>query len=150
MRRRSGNPPPPRGFALVLVLALAASIGLLTAGSLQETLFGEALAGSRLLHLRAWLLADSGMAEAMHELTNAALPRDFTRELRPIAGSAESAVVSVRQVATGVPPAGFSLGRFAAHYFIIESTGRSARGTRAVQVQGVTRVMPQVTPAAAP
>jgi hypothetical protein len=140
----------PRGFALVLVLALAASIALLSAGSLQEALFGETLAGVRLLHLRAALLADRGVDEAMQQLAAAALPADFSRELRPLTGSAESVVVTVRQLGTSLPPAGFSFGRFATHHLAIESTGRSTRGTQALQVQGVTRVMPISGPEDAP
>jgi hypothetical protein len=139
-----------RGFALVLVLMLVAMVGVLSAGSLQEALFGEVLASTRLFHQRATLMADAGVANATRRLGTLAPSPDFVRELRPLPGSAESVVVSLRHVARAGVVAGFSIGRFEQHSYVIESTGRGPGGTTARQVQGIDRVLPAEPPVVAP
>jgi hypothetical protein len=131
-----------RGFALVLVLGLVAIVGVLSAGSLQEALFGQALAVARQLQQRAASLADIGMAGALTQLAAAAAPADYTRELQPLPTPSDSVVVTQRTLGSSALPAGYSSGRFIARHYEIQAQGRSARGTRALQVQGVRRVLP--------
>lgn len=110
--------------------------------ALHEALFGEQLAGSRLLHQRAQALSDFGIEDGLSRLATQAQPGDISYALRPMSGSAESVEVRLRHTGAGSLPAGFSGGQFALHRFEIESTGFSSRGIRAKQVQGVARVMP--------
>lgn len=132
----------PHGFALPAVLALLAVVGLYTAATLQDALFGTVLSGTRVAQQRAFVLAELGVEQALRDMAGAAASADFTRELRPPDGEGRI-TVALRNTGTGVLPTGFSAGRFMARHFEIESTGQAARGARALQVQGVVRVLPQ-------
>ncbi len=140
--------PRAEGFALLAVLVLLAVVGLYTAATLQDTLFGTQLAGTRVLQQRAFSLADLGIEDTLQDLHGATLPADFTRELHPLAGSTDSVDVVFRNGGADALPTGFSAGRFIAHRFEIQSTGHAARGTQSVQVQGVVRIMPLTAPVA--
>lgn len=120
-------------------------MSVLSVAALHDALFGEQLAGSRLLHLRAQLLAEFGIEDGFTRLAAQVLPQDGSYALRPMPGSGESVEVRMRHVGTGRLPAGFSSGLFALHRFEIESTGFTSRGIRAKQVQGVLRVLPEVS-----
>ncbi len=134
--------PPAEGFALLAVLGLLAVVGLYTAATLQDALFGTVLASTRVFQQRAFLLADLGIQSALDELADATPPSDYTRELHPLPGSDDSVTVVLRSGTDDALPAGFSAGRFIARRFEIESTGHSTRNARAVQVQGVVRLLP--------
>lgn len=136
--------PPAEGFAVLAVLALLAVVGLYTAATLQGALFGTVLANSRVAQQRAFLLADLGIEAALAEIDGAVPPPGYTRELRPLPGAHNSVTVVLRS-RDDLLPAGYSAGRFIARRIEIESTGRSARGARAIQVQGVVRVLPVAT-----
>jgi hypothetical protein len=143
MRRRT------EGFALLAVLALLAVVGLYTAATLQDALFGTVLAHTRVAQQRAFLLADLGIQSALEEIGSASPPGDYTRELRPLPG-AQNAVTVVLRSSDDALPAGYSAAHFIMRRFEIESTGRSSRGARAVQVQGVLRVLPAAAPTEEP
>jgi hypothetical protein len=134
------------GFATATVLGLLAVVGLLSAGALHDALFGEQLAGSRLLHQRAMALADFGTADGLARISGMPAPESRSYALRPLPSSTDSVEVALRHVGPGPIPDGFSAGRFVLHRFEIESTGHTARGIRAVQVQGAVRMMPDVPP----
>jgi hypothetical protein len=140
---------PAEGFALLAVLALLAVVGLYTAATLQDALFGTVLANTRVAQQRAFLLADLGIQGALEEIAAATPPADYSRELRPLPGAQNSVTVVLRSSDESLP-AGFSAGRFIARRFEIESTGHSTRGARAVQVQGVVRLLPIATPTEEP
>lgn len=140
--RRAAERAGAGGFALVLVLGLVAIVAVLGAGSLHEALFGQALANTRLAQQRAASLADIGIATATARLAEQPAPADYTRELRPLPGAPDSVVVAQRSLGASQVAAGYSAGRFLAHRYEIEAQGRSIRGTRAVQVQGVVRLLP--------
>src|SRR5262245_59841843 len=72
------------GFAWLAVLALLAVIGLYTAATLQDVLFGTVLSGARDSQQRAFLLAELGIEAALRDVAAAVPPADFTRELRPL------------------------------------------------------------------
>lgn len=137
-----------QGFALLAVLALVAVIGLYAAATLQDALFGTVLAGTRVAQQRAFVLAELGIAAALADLNGAAITADITRELPAPDGEGRISVV-LRSTGAAALPAGFSAGLFVAHHFEIQSTGQAARGARAVQVQGVVRVLPQAAATAA-
>lgn len=139
-----------QGFALVLVLGLVAIVGVLAAGSLHEALFGQALAGARQLQQRATSLADIGLSTALAQLSAQPAPADYTRQLQPVAGATDSVVVTQRGLGASPLAAGFSGGRFIARHYEIQVLGRSARGTRAVQTQGVQRILPLAAPQPVP
>jgi hypothetical protein len=133
---------PQGGFASATVLGLLAIMSVLGVAALHDALFGEQLAGSRLLHLRAQSLAGFGIEDGFTRLKMQSQPEDSSYALRPMPGSGESVEVSLRHVGVGNLPAGFSSGEFALHRFEIESTGFTSRGIRSKQVQGVARVLP--------
>jgi hypothetical protein len=140
---QSGKPVSRnRGLALVLVLALAAIVGVLSTAALQQALFSEALASSRLLHLRAALLSDAGVDQAIAMLAAAPEVGETTREIRPLPGNSDSALIRLRRLGPAQVPAGMSLGPglFSAQGYAIESQGRGPRGTSAMQTQGITRI----------
>jgi Tfp pilus assembly protein PilX len=130
------------GFALLAVLALLAVVGLYTAATLQDVLFGSVLAGTRVSQQRAFVLAELGVQNAEQELSGTTPPADFTRELHPLAEPQTSVTVAVRSDGDEAVPVGYSSGRFLARRFEIESTGHAARGARFAQVQGVVRMVP--------
>lgn len=142
MCRRPEGTARQRGFALALVLGLVAIAAVLAAGSLHEALFGEALASTRQLQQRAASLADIGMTRALDELGATPPPADYTRQLQPVSNATDSVVVTQRSVGTSPVAAGYSSGKFAARHYEIEVLGRSGRGTRALRVQGVQRIVP--------
>jgi hypothetical protein len=138
------------GFATLAVLALLAVVGLYTAATLQDALFGTVLAGTRVSQQRAFVLAEIGIQDAMRDLASATPPADFTRQLRPLPDGEGEVTVVLRNTGTASLPAGFSAGRFVMQHYEIESTGRAARGARAVQVQGMARVLPLAAAQATP
>lgn len=125
-----------------MVLGLVAVIGLLSASALHDALFGEQLAGSRLLHQRATALAEFGVEDGLRRLSATPPPQLQSYALQPLPGTTESTSVQLRHLGSSAMPAGFSAARFALHHFQIESTGQVARGIRMTQVQGVARVLP--------
>jgi Tfp pilus assembly protein PilX len=136
--------PEQRGFATPVALVLVAVTGLLSLGALHDALFGEQLAGSRLLHQRAAALSDLGIRDAMIRLGHATGIEEEQAYAPPDLPSPRDAVeVRIRHLHDSALPSGFSAARFQAHQFEIESTGHVARGIRMTQVQGVVRVMPQ-------
>lgn len=152
MRRAEQQPARARrwstGFATVTVLGIVAVIALLSIGALHDALFGEQLAGSRLLHQRATALAAIGLNDAMARIGAMPAPGSLAYVLHPSPDSPERISVQVRHLATRALPAGFSNGAFQTHHFEIESTAYVARGIRMTQVQGVMRVLPVVATAA--
>lgn len=141
--------PRAEGFALLAVLALLAVVGLYTAATLQDALFGTVLAGARVSQQRAFLLAELGIQDAMRDIAGPTPVADFTRQLQPLPDEGD-VTVTLRNTGAATLPAGFSAGRFVVHYFEIESTGHAARGALAVQVQGGARVLPQAAAPAVP
>lgn len=150
MRRRRKTARHRRGFALVLVLGLVAIASVLAAGSLQEALFGEALAVTRQLQQRAASLADIGLSAALAQLGAPTPPADYTRELSPLPATGDRVLISQRSLGSVSVTAGYSSGRFIARHYQLEALGRSARGSRALQTQGLQRVLPAAEPASAP
>ncbi len=130
------------GFAVLVVLALLAVIGLYTAATLHDALFGRVLASTRVFQQRAFALSDLGIERAVQDLAGNAAPADYTRELHPIAGSNDNATIELRATGADALPAGFSSGRFISRRYEISSTGTAPRGARSVQVQGVIRIWP--------
>lgn len=129
------------GFATATVLGLLAVIGVLGASALHDALFGEQLAGSRLLHQRAAALAQLGVADGLARVGALESPSGLDYVLEPLPGSNDSVNVIVRHRGSSALPQGFSTGRFALHHFEVESTGLTARGTRMTHTQGATRIM---------
>lgn len=135
--------PAPSGFATATVLGLVAVIGLLSVGAMHDALFGEQLAGSRQLHLRAASLAEIGVQRGLAFLDpSQPLGMDQNLAFTGLSSPADNANVTLRHLGESPFPPGQSAGRLVAHYFEIESTGYSARGTRATQLQGATRLLP--------
>lgn len=136
--------PKQHGFATPVALALVAVTGVLSIGALHDALFGEQLAGSRLLHQRAAALAELGIRDAMVRLGGApAIDGEMAYAPRGLPSEVDSVEVRIRHLHTSAMASGFSASRFAIHHFEVESTGHVARGIRMTQVQGVVWVIPQ-------
>jgi Tfp pilus assembly protein PilX len=131
---------PARGFALVIMLAFAAITAMLAAAAMQEALFGQTLAGSRQLHLRATLLAQRGLEEGFWALRTGSMAPGATRELQPLPLPDHSVLLTLRELGQTAPPPGYSLDHFTGRAVAIESTGRAPRGAVARFAQGVTQV----------
>jgi type II secretory pathway component PulK len=134
------------GFATATVLGILAIVALLCTAALHDALFGQQLATSRTLHQRAAALADLGIEDAIARLTALPSPQgqSYTLQSPP---PTDSTSVTLRHLGGGTLPAGFSSAAMVAHRFEIESTGRTARGVHATQVQGVLRMFPATPPA---
>src|SRR5688500_14461594 len=142
MRRIEGRRAARRaGFATATVLGVLAIVALLCTAALHDALFGQQLATSRTLHQRAAALADRGIEDALARLAALPLPQEERYALGSPAAT-DSTTVTLRHLGRGALPAGFSSAALVAHRFEIESTGRTARGIHATQVQGVLRVFP--------
>ena len=107
--------PRAEGFAVLVMLALLAVIGLYTAATLQSALFSNVLAGTRVFQQRAFLLADLGIERGLQDLAATSAPADYTRELHPSQGPATASPSKLRTTAVDSLPAGFSAGRFVNH-----------------------------------
>ena len=138
------------GFATATIMGLVAVVGLLSAGALHDALFGEQLAGSRLLHQRALVLAQIGTEDGLARLVRMAAPSTQTYTLQPLRESSDQVSVTLRHLGAAPLPPGFSADRFGAQRFAIESTGHAGRGISATHVQGATRVLPIAVAPASP
>jgi hypothetical protein len=119
---------------LVLILIVAA----FCASALDEAVTNRALAGARLAQQRAFLAASSGLQLTIADLQKEVpviTPREF-----PLASPADHVRVETRRTLSNPLPAGFSAGRFVEQYYELKSEGRSLRGARALQTQGLRRI----------
>lgn len=135
-RRRHGS-----GFATATVLGILSVIGVLTVAALHDSLFGEQLAGSRLLQQRAMALAEQGITVGILRIGELEQPTAFALSQTPDPDAPDTIRIVVRHLASSPAPAAVSADRFLTHHFQIESTGHTARGVQARLFQGVDRVM---------
>lgn len=135
------------GFATATVLGLIAVIGLLGAGALHDSLFGEQLAGTRLLQQRSMALAELGLGLGLARIGELDYAADVNFSVQPLEGSADSVRVSIRHVGASPLPEGMSHGRLATRHFEVHSSAHTSRGVHTRLAQGVDRVMQEtVTP----
>jgi type II secretory pathway pseudopilin PulG len=126
-----------RGFTLPLVLVLLLIVAAFSASALDEAMTNRALSTSRLAQQRAFLAAASGLNLAAATLRqDNSLPQEY-----PLP-SPDQVQVEMRRTLRNPLPPGYSSGRFAEQFYELRSTGRSMRGARSVQVQGLRRVEP--------
>jgi hypothetical protein len=138
--------PEPRtrrisGFAVAWMLVLVAIIALASGAALHDVLFAQQLATIRAQQQRTLGMAELGLRIGMQQLSRSDSASPDSGELRPGPHPADSLQVVLHRGAARVP-AGFSAGRFVAREYEIESTGRSARNSRQVLVQGISRLEP--------
>ena len=132
----------PTGFAVLWVLVLIAIVALLGAGALHDAWFAQSQAALRLHEQRAWALAELGQRAAAADIRAAPAPDESLRDLRPNALAVDHVTTRIRKLSEREIATGFSVGRFVAQEFEIESTGHSARRTQRTVVAGMRRVMP--------
>lgn len=130
-----------RGFATATVLGILSVIGMLTVAALHDALFGEQLAGSRLLQQRAVAAAELGVNAAVERIGELDQPAGFALAQQPDAGQPDTFRVAVRHLASSPPPAGTSASHLLLHHFEVESAGHTVRGVQARVVQGISRLM---------
>jgi len=137
-RLRPDTPPAAKGYTLPVVLVLILIVAAFCASALDEAVTNRALAGARLAQQRAFLAASAGLQLAMADLPNDA-PLITSREF-PLASPVDHVRVETRRTLSNPLPAGFSAGRFVERYYELQSEGRSLRGARSVQAQGLRRI----------
>ena len=106
--------PQAEGFAVLVVLALLAVIGLYTAATLQDSQFGSVLAGTRVFQQRAFMLADLGIERACRIWPRPSRPPTTRANCSQLPGSDDSTTIELRTTGDDALPAGFSAGRFSA------------------------------------
>ena len=126
-----------RGFTLPLVLVLMLIVAAFSASALDEAVTNRALSTSRLAQQRAFLAAASGL-----NLAAAALRHDAAPPQEYPLPAPDHVRVEMRRTLRNPLPTGYSSGHFAEQFYELQSTGRSTRGARSVQVQGLRRVEP--------
>jgi hypothetical protein len=126
-----------RGFTLPLVLVLLLIVAAFSASAFDEAVTNRALSSARLAQQRAFLAAASGLNLATATLQqDAAWPQEY-----PLPPPDHVRVEMQRTLRNPLPP-GYSNGHFAEQFYELRSTGRSTRGARSVQVQGLRLVEP--------
>jgi hypothetical protein len=126
-----------RGFTLPLVLVLLLIVAAFSASALDEALTNRAISTSRLAQQRAFLAAASGLNLAAAAIRQEAVwPQEY-----PLP-EPDHVRVELRRTLRNLLPPGYSSGLFAEQFYELRSTGRSMRGARSVQVQGLRSVEP--------
>ncbi|HYP79317.1 MAG TPA: hypothetical protein VEQ17_03455 [Steroidobacteraceae bacterium] len=128
---------PARGFTLPLVLVLLLIVAAFSASALDEAVTNRTLSTARLAQQRAFLAAASGL-----NLAAGALQRDTSWPQEYPLPASDRVRVEMRRMLRRPLPQGYTIGRFAEQFYELRSTGRSTRGARSVQVQGLRRVEP--------
>jgi hypothetical protein len=137
--RADARPRRASGFAVAWMLVLVALIALAGGAAAHDVLFARQLATSRAEQQRAFALAELGLRAGTMQLSAAAAPVADTGTLHPGTARSDSLNVTLQPGAARIP-AGYSAGRFIMRDYEIQSTGASARNTRSVLVQGMTRL----------
>jgi hypothetical protein len=133
-----------RGFTLPLVLVLVLIVAAFSVSALDEAVTNRALSSARLAQQRAFHAASSGLTLAAAALRqDAAWPQEY-----PLPDP-DHVRVEMRRTQRNLLPPGYSAGYFVEQFYELRSTGRSMRGARSVQVQGLRRVEP-LDPGAGP
>jgi hypothetical protein len=133
------------GFVLPTVLGIIMLAALFAAHAATETGTAALLAAQRMLQQRAFEASESGVLAVVEQLRRGDAPA--ARQRLQSAGfptdgaTVDSAIISRRQL-----PNGFSAGRVLETHYEIHSTGRSARGSEAIVVQGVRQLRAVPTP----
>lgn len=131
--------PRKNGFVLAIVLGIILIAGLLAAHALAELGTSTLVASQRVLHQRAFEIAESGLVAAMEQLQSGGISIG-TRVFRSTHNDTESATVQTRLVSSTALPSGFSAGRVMQFDYELRSTGHSARDTAVGVAQGVRQL----------
>lgn len=127
------------GFVLPTVLGIILLAALFAAHAATETGTAALLAAQRLLQQRAFEISESGVLAIVEQLQSGVDPmarqRFQSAEFPTDAATVASMLISRRHL-----PTGFSAGRVVETHYEIHSTGRSARGSEAIVVQGVRQL----------
>lgn len=133
------------GFVLPVVLGVITIAGLLAAYAVSDSGVDTALATHRVLHQEAFEAAEAGIATVVRQITGGRM-LPATQMLPSTATRPESAVVAIETIARRPLPPGFSAGIVVELHQEIRSTGHSVRNTEVTVVQGVRRLVAEVTP----
>lgn len=123
------------GFVMPVVLGIILIAGLLASQASSDLGTHTMLATHRLLHQRAFAVAEQGLALAAQQLRDGVLP-PATQTLPAQGLPTDGATVQFTTLGERALPAGFSAGRITETCHEIRSTGHSARGAQVAVVQG--------------
>jgi len=127
------------GFVLPTVLGIILLAALFAAHAATETGTTALLAAQRLLQQRAFEVSESGVLAIFEQLRRGVDPA-ATQQLRSVLFPTDAATVTSAVVSRRYLPNGFSAGRVWETHYQIHSTGRSARGSEVIVVQGVRQL----------
>lgn len=127
-----------------MILIVALLIAAFCAASLEEAVTNRAISNAHLAQRRAFNAAATGLQLAIADLQKASVSVSSHDYALP---SPDRVTVETRAIQRNPLPAGFSVGHFAEQVYELTSTGRSVRGAKSVQVQGLRRVEPDAAPA---
>jgi Tfp pilus assembly protein PilX len=128
-----------RGTALILALILLLLVTLLATTGMTLSIAELVMAGNEQFHRQAVDAASAGVEAALARLAASPLDSDTSISAADRTASGDYvASTHYRGESTSVP--GFSVGKFVARHFEIESTGGAARDASDEQFQGVMGV----------
>jgi len=127
--------PRERGAALIIGLVIMTVLTILAISTMRTATLELAMAGNAQFHEQAVQLAEIGLQDAVSRIDDRTLPLNASdgwfvnfSEVVPAASAGDlgryDVTISFKE--TGDSPGGQSQTKIIAHYFEIESTGRSA------------------------
>ena len=154
--RAGGRPGRPRGVVLVVTLLLVMVVALLGTSGLVSSVLELSMAANAQYQARAFAAAEYAIEQAIHTPGLATSITYASPLVLPVSGAAPTVPGSspdtygyrvyfdtVTIPATG----GEAPDGLRAYHFVVEATGRSARGATDSQVQGFYVLGPEIPPA---
>jgi type IV pilus assembly protein PilX len=131
MRRTSS-----RGVALIVTLILLLLVTLLATTGMRISTAEVVMAGNEQFHRQAMDAASAGVEAVIAQVANSPLDRSTSITAADTTASGDY-LASGRYMGDSTSVPGFSVGKFSARHFEIESTGGAARDAIDDQLQGV-------------
>lgn len=128
-----------RGAALIVALILLLLVTLLATTGMTLSITELVMAGNEQFHRQAVDAASAGVEAAIAQLAASALDAGTSISAVDTTASGDY-LASARYVGESTSVPGFSVGKFAARHFEIESTGSAARHAGDDQFQGVMAI----------
>jgi Tfp pilus assembly protein PilX len=130
------TPAKARGTALIVALILLLLVTLLATTGMTLSITEWVMAGNEQFHRQAVDAASAGVEAAIAQLAASPLAPDTSISAADTTASGDY-LASAHYVGESTSVPGFSVGKFSARHFEIESTGGAARDASDEQFQGV-------------
>lgn len=131
------------GAALIVGLVLLLVLTLLAVSTMRSAALELLMAGNAQSRENAFRLAEGGLADAMGQAPALLSPTPgWTATIGPqgVAGIRGTYEIDIRYQTSGRPFTGFSVDDYDFHYYELDATGRTDRGARSLQSQGLINV----------